>query len=620
MRTLLLRLAFGLVTGLIVLGTLPALIVGFSLDRARDSLSAAEVELRAGSTSAAALLVDRARSSASSAESASDSPILRAIASLTGMRDDLEGINALATALHHAATGGARIFEAARGVDAQERDLAEAVYRNGQIDLATVAALESAAGIAEGFINRGARAVAAAPTPRLGIVSRALRNAARRLDDAGESLESAASVLGVLPDLAGSDGPKRYFLAFQSPSEARGGGGLIGVYGVLTSVQGRFSLSHIGPIEDLVARLEGTVAAPDWFDALYGGFSGTREFRFANMSPHFPTTAPILLRMYKRATGDTLDGVIALDPFALGELTRGTGPLSGPGWDREITRLNVRRVLLHDIYRHFDLKERIQNQYLQGLVDELWRSLEGNDLDVGPMLEGLAEAVREQRVKIYVPDDEIQTVLSDLAASGDYTAASPGVQMLFNNNFAANKVDYFLHRSVETSVFLNEDGSARVEVEVSLENDAPVEPGSVLVRPFQDDLLSGLNSMGIYLLLPAGARPGSMTIDDGHTNILRGREGRHPVAWQLLEIPPQKEASLRLVYRWPEAFDVGDGTFELTLWPQATARPDTYSIEVHAPAGYVLATRSGSTERLTRTGRLKEPVAVKALLEEQGKS
>ena len=589
---------------IVSLGLVPAVILATSLARAQHSLAYSSELLRDDDFDGARRHLSRAISAASTAESVTRAPLLGAMARWVGLDDDLSALATLASVLRDGAQAGSAVFEEV-GIP-KGSSLAAALYEGGRIDIDAVHRLERALSATGDVLARSSISLKAAPQPTLGIVRNGLDRATEKIDDARGTLRDAASVLGVLPGLAAEDGSRRYLLAFQSPSEARGGGGLIGVYGVLEAHDGSLALSHVGPIEELLPLLRGTVSAPGWFEDLYGNFRATREFRMANMSPHFPTTAELWLKMYRRATGIDLDGVIALDPLAVGELTLATGPLSADGWDRRIDHENVRRVLLHDVYRHFDFKERIQNTYLRGLVDALWSRLENPDLRATAMLRAVGAATRKQHMKIYSVDGTEQRVLSDLGVAGDYRRAGPSVQLLFNNNFAANKVDYFLHRDVNTEIDLREDGSADVDVEITLTNEAPTAPGSVLVRPLRDELPTGINDMTLYLLMPRGARATSLVVDGVDTNILRGMEGAFPVAWQVLGIEPQDTATLSLSYRWPQAIE--DGSFELTLWPQATARPDSYEVTVAAPAGSALVDRRGARRSTVAVeGMLREP-------------
>ena len=606
-----LRFAAGTIVALVaVFGAVPAAILGLSLARAHESLAAAGKALGSDDVAIARAHLNRAISSASSAASVAEGPLLGGLAGVTGLGNDLTSLSILAEVALDGARAAMGVLDQAVPEDGRGDGVGAALYRGGRIDLEAVHRLGAAVAVTRDVLDRSSDAIASAPDPMFGAVDDALDRAREEIVTATGTAEKAISLLALLPGLAGEEEPRSYLVAFQSPSEARGGGGLIGVYGILIAKDGSLALEHVGPIEELVVRQEGSVDAPRWFEDLYGNFRATKEFRSANMSPHFPTTAQLWLEMYRRLSGVALDGVIALDPFALGELTAGTGPLSAEGWDRRIDKENVRRVLLHDVYRHFDHEERIQNEYLRGLIDALWERLEDPGLRVADSLRGLGEAAVKQRVKVFSAHPDEQALLADIGVAGDQTIAGPSVQMLYNNNFAANKVDYFLHRTVQTAVGLHEDGTADVDVEILLENAAPSGKGSVLVRPLRRDLPSGVNDMIWYLLMPEGSEPKTLSIDGTDSNILEGRDGAYPVAWQPLAINPQKSATVRLSYRWPSA--VTDRTFELTLWPQAAARPDSFSLKVTAPPGYGLRRGPGAAREVVSVdGRLRRPMTLR---------
>ena len=552
-------------------------------------LRAAQRSLDSSDALGAARHLAAATSAAELATARLQRPSARLVAQLDLFDADLETAAVISDTTGDVAAAAARLVGETFELGSAERGLFGSLYEEGTVDLAAVGALRSGLEELESHLGSATQRIATAPVPRFGAVADARAAAGRRLDRTRRDVARLGTVAELLPDLLGGAGPRRYLLALQSPSEARAGGGLVGVYGVLAADGGRLDLEHVGAIEELVARFDGSVAGPRWFEGLYGRFLGLEEIRHANLTPSFPASSDILLRMYRRATGDDLDGVIALDPLAVGELTRGTGPLEAPGWDRTIGRFTARRVLLHDIYRHFDRKERIQNEYLRGLIDVLWDRLAEGDVRVGPLARGLANATQEQHLKVFSTDPAVAPLLSELRIDGDYRAAGGDVHMVFHNNFAANKVDFFLKRTVSTRLVLEDGGAATVVTTVELDNDVP-EDRSVLVRPLRRDLEYGINRMVLSFLLPEGAEARRITIDGRDSNFFPGFEYRYPVAWQILDVEPDATSTVRLTWRWPDAWQIdSDGPdLELALWPQALARPDFTSVTIEPPPGYTL--------------------------------
>ncbi len=464
-----------------------------------------------------------------------------------------------------------------------------ALYSDGQVQFETLAQGSDAIGRALERIGRAEQILDDSPRPSIGPIRSAFFGAQRTVRDALTQLTGAREVLDALPGLLGANGPRRYFLAFQTPSEARGGGGLIGVYGVLNADDGRLDLENVAPIRELVPKLEGVVTGPGWFKDLYGRLGGLNEWRSANMSPSFPTAARVLLRMYEKAVGDRLDGVIAMDPYVVQQLTRGTGPVQAKGLDVEVGPDNAADVLLHDIYVEFEGREDDQNAYLRDLVDQLWKKIGEGDVDGRELAKGLAEAIRTQHLKMFTLVPTEAEALDETGLSGDPTYYGPHVQRVFHNNFAANKIDYFIQRTQKVSVVIEADGDAQIVTTLLIANNAPRGERSLLKKSDLNEIPSGVSRMGVFFALPEGAEIKEFFTGSIQNTFFRGLEsGIYPTAWKLVDAQVQETLQLAISYTVPEmvSFTEDEGTFEMTLLPQVLVNPDLLELRVVPPEGF----------------------------------
>jgi hypothetical protein len=527
--------------------------------------------------------------------------------------DDVRALRALTGVAREAVAAGLEGADAAETMGLAGGSL-EALYSGGRVRLGALDVAADALAEGRARVDRAEAIISGAPTPSIGQVRSAFSSASRLIADAGQQLDSAESLLRVLPDVLGADGERRYLLAFQTPSEARAAGGLIGVYGVLAVADGGLELRKVAPIRNLVPKLKREVTGPKWFDDLYGNLSSLREWRNANQSPTFSTVATVLLRMYQASVGARLDGVIAMDPFVVADLTRGTGTIAAEGLDVEVGPDNAADVLLRDIYLEFEGREDEQNAYLRDLVDELWAKMGSGEVDGEELAKGLAHSIRTQHLKFFsrVPSD--RAALGAAGLTGDPSHHGPNVQMVFHNNFAANKVDYFLERSQDVNVVISENGDARIVTTVELFNGAPRGERSLLKKSDVNDLPSGLNRMSLHFMLPERA-----TINDfftgGRSNdyFSGAEEDRFPVAWRLVDIQVQETVQLAVSYTVEDMveFSDGRGRFDMTLMPQVLVTPDRLEMRVVAPEGYRIGPdRPGapySLEPFTFEGELKAP-------------
>ena len=530
------------------------------------------------------------RSDASRAAWFGSHPAYRAAAALS---PDLEAGALLAGTVSDVSRHAVGLLEDLSG------DGSEGVLVDGRVDLVRIGAAAGHAGELERELSSWTGRLADADLPRSDTLRGALHDVVEDLTALRPSAANLASVLEMMPTVLGGAGDRTYLLAFQSPSEARGGGGLIGVLAELSVSDGVLELGRIRSVRELVRGMHGSVSAPEWFEASYGALLALTDPRNANVSPNFPVTSEVLLQMYRRAFGIDADGVLSADPLALGALTEVTGPLRAKGWQVAITERNVRRVLLHDVYRHFHFREHLQNRYFGTLIDSLWTELTSGRIDPFALGPSVARSATRQHLKIYFEAPAEQETIVQLGAEGSFVDES-GAQLVFSNNLAANKIDFFLHREIATEVRLRPDGDAMVETDVVLENRIDDLERNVIARPgVQRSLGLGLNRTSLSVLMPPGATRVSMFVDGRILTPRMGVDAGHPTASAVVDVPAGESARVTVVYRWPGA--VAGGRFRMTLMPQATARPDRVRLEVRGTDGGAL---------LERHEVLKEPLRI----------
>jgi hypothetical protein len=488
---------------------------------------------------------------------------------------------------------------------ATEDGLSASIYRDGKVQFETIAQGVPFASKAARLLDEADRILSGSPSPDVVVIKDAFEEARTRVSNASQSARRGTLLLDMLPGLLGADERRRYFLSFQTPSEARGGGGLTGLYGILESADGRVRLKHIGPIAELTDKRLDPVAAPSWYEQAYSPFKALVEWQQANFTPQFPAVAEVFLRMYEQAGGERLDGVVAMDPIALGQLTRGTGPIRAPGFDATITPENAAQVLLNDVYVHFDSDEVAQDRYLAILTRKLWSRLAGGNVDVPELAAGLTEAVGGGHFKMYSRSGGDQNALAELEAAGDVSAYGSNVQLVFHNNAAGNKVDYFLERRIKTRVELDPAGNATITTTVALDNNAPPGPASYLLGPGIRGDAIGLNRMYLSFLLPRQAELVRFGINSSPVRPFQHQEAGYPVVWSLVEVPSGESAEATVVYRVPDAADITShgGQSSMAFVPQATGRPDRLSLRVTAPPGYDLLPQSPEVEATGRFAR-----------------
>ena len=560
------------------------------LPRASESLEAARSGLAGADMTAFRRHSSSALDAALEAGRLEAHPSFRMATLLPLLGTEARTLAALSDSAEHAARAGLAGAQAGDAIGITPDGLAASVYQDGRVDLEAVARASPFMEAAARRLGLAAALLRSAPEPVLSPLRDALVMAREQTIRAEESAGGAAALFERLPSLLGGESQRRYLLAFQALGEARATGGVMGAYGVLEAADGRLRLTRVGPVEDgFPNELANPVSGPPWFERSYGSQHALSQVQQANLSPNFPVAAKVWLRMYRSANGDRLDGVVAMDPLTLAEVMRGTGPIALGGFRGPLTAGSVSDSLLLDSYLDFST-EAEQNRYLIEVVRGFWSELRAGDIDSpGAFAEGLGEAVRTKHLKVYSRDAGDQRALSTLGLDGDYPAG-PNLQLVFNNNYSTNKVDYFLQRRIETTIDLLPTGDARVATTASLTNAAPSGPSSELLGPGpQADDPPGLNRMFLGFLLPRGANIGALSTGEQRSSLPSTySDSGYPVAWDLVEVPAGETGRAIVEYTIEDAAQLRDDGGRLTwsLEPQTGVTPARFSLRVSPPDGY----------------------------------
>jgi hypothetical protein len=396
--------------------------------------------------------------------------------------------------------------------------------------------------------------------------------------------------------LAGFAAPGRiYLLIVQNPAELRATGGLIGAWGLLTT-DGTLRLRRLSR-DTALPRPRHAVSAPADYLARYGRFYANGAWVNANMSPDFPTSARVLLGLYRSATTRQLDGVVAIDAVTLETLVAALGPLSVDG--RRLERGTFLRTVLVDAYRSPGGK---RSDLLLGAARAGWRRLP----QAGPVAvaTALAHAAAGGHVRLFAVNPKVQAsfVASGLAGrvlhpTGDYL-------LLVEQNAGGSKLDFYLHTRLVDRVAIDRSGSARSRLAIELANAAP---------------RRGLSAYAAGLTTP-GETPGTnhtfVSIYAARaTTMLRFAAGRERTAESSYELghsvlswfqstPPRRLRGATLTLRSPRVARRHGTlwTYRLVLQGQPQLNPPVVTVVIALPVGARLRGVAGPDPSINRAG------------------
>ena len=178
------------------------------------------------------------------------------------------------------------------------------------------------------------------------------RDGRRRLDDLARNgasrLTDGSDAIGAALTFAGAGGDRRYLVAVLNNAEMRDQGAVL--QSVIAKFTGsRLSFARSGSVGPR-PRPPAPTPLPPGTGAVFGPIRPTEVWQSVNATADFALSGQAMADMYRQATGQSVDGVIAIDVPGLAALLRVVGPVTAPGAPGAVDALNVGRVLLHDLY------------------------------------------------------------------------------------------------------------------------------------------------------------------------------------------------------------------------------------------------------------------------------
>ena len=466
--------------------------------------------------------------------------------------------------------------EASRDLLRAVDDLAErTALRDGAVPLDGLRELE-------GAVRTAGQRIEALPAPVDGLWG-SLADARRRLNDVaadtGTRLLNGADALGAAQSFMGRDGPRRYFVAVQNNAEMRDQGMVLS-FAVARFEQGRLTVERTGPIGEL--RLDGPVDVPlgSESEAVFGHLQPRQLWQSVNAGADFTWSARTMLAMYRQATGQTVDGVIAIDVRGLEALLRVVGAVTVAAHPEAISADNAAEVLLDDFYDLVPVGDQtFRKERLGDVARAVVARLTSGSHDAVALGRELGEAAAMGHFRLWSAVEAEEGVFERTGLGGAIAAEMPDRTLhLSVQNATATKLDYHLRHRAKLDVYVSEVGTAVVRTQLTVRNDAPAgaAPSYQLGPDGFNQERPGQYIGRIYFWGPRGAAQLQSVPESGLT-----------LNTAAVTVEPGGEEQ-SVVFETVIPTAVRDGRLELRLVPQPTLVPYELEVVVH-PEGWDLS-------------------------------
>ncbi|TPG34673.1 DUF4012 domain-containing protein [Mycobacterium hodleri] len=424
------------------------------------------------------------------------------------------------------------------------------LYRDGRVDVDLLRSQEAQLRKLSTEATRlNAEASAIADPRYVSRLSNARSQLQGQISDITSVLNNTALAARLVPSMMGADGPRTYFMGFQTNAEARGTGGLLGGFGILRFDNGKPTVDTLAPNTDLAEAIAPIDLGLE-FDQQYAYANPFTDFRNSNMSPHFPYAAEIWKTMLAEQTGTNVDGVIAIDPVALSYILGAVGPITMPDGE-VISRENVVELTESTAYIRFPTDQVARKQYLQGIANAVVKKITGPVKSPRQLLDALGKAVGERRISVWSGLPEEQKILEETPLAHVIPDDPAPYAAVVVNNLGGNKLDYYLRSQVEYAADDCKGATRASTVTVKLSNTVPNVPlpdyvasDAGLSPDIPIEVPRGTNITSVRLFATKGAKLDSAILNGQRVPAILNTERGHPVFEVQVIIPPGQPADI----------------------------------------------------------------------------
>ena len=513
-----------------------------------DVVKGLQSDIVAGRTQALADELPAVQADAARARSATSDPVWRLAEHLPGVGDDLAAVHTVAAAVDDVARdalpaiaqlGAVLSAQKVRGTD-------------GRIDLTPLVDAAPTLALANSTTARARDAVDAIDTSRLmDRIAGPVVTVQDGLGKASAALDAATQVATLLPPMLGADGPRTYLLLSLNSAELRSAGGIVGAVAVLHAENGSLDLVEQRTTLAFPATPDSVLPlTPDELRVHTDRLG--RWIQDTVFTPDFPRTAQLVSAIWQRSTGETVDGVIATDPVAVKYLLSATGAIAAPG-GVELRADNLLSVLLHDSYLSM-ADPAVADEFYTGVAATIFRTVGGGQGDSRAVVEQLAKAGEERRLRIWSAHPDEQALLAPTSLSGGFLSGTDDAAAgVFLNDGTAGKLDYFLTTTYAVESMTcgknGTPGSAVVRLDLAYDPPANIAQYPMYVTGYNSGAIpTGSVQTNVTVYSPVGGSITQLRLDDAFVGGLDATEGGRAVSVVTSRLAPGGRATYRFTF------------------------------------------------------------------------
>lgn len=291
-------------------------------------------------------------------------------------------------------------------------------------------------------------------------------------------IKISSATIDFWPDILGFKGEKTYLLLFQNNMELRPGGGFIGSYGILNVDKGKVKEFKIYDVYDADGQLRAHIEPPypirrhlpsiHWY------------LRDSNFNIDFSSGAVASAIFLNSEMHQAVDGVIGVDLSFIKNLLLVSGPVKVSDYNETVDADNFYQIIQSHVEKDFFPGSTQKKDFLRSFYNSLSTNLnENKKISYLSLLNTLANSIYEKHVIFAFNNPNQQATFSVNGWSSSLTDDRKEDKGNINDfigineaNLGANKVNYFITRSISQKVNILDDGTVSESLTIAIKNEA----------------------------------------------------------------------------------------------------------------------------------------------------
>lgn len=427
-------------------------------------------------------------------------------------------------------------------------------------------------------------------------------------------IKISSATIDFWPEILGFNGEKAYLLLFQNNMELRPGGGFIGSYGILKINKGKISEFKIYDVYDADGQLRAHIEPPypirrylpsvHWY------------LRDSNFNVDFANGAVASAIFLNSEMHQPVDGVIGVDLSFIKNLLIATGPVEVLDYKESVNSDNFYQITQSHVEKDFFPGSTQKKDFLRSFYNSLSANLNGNKkISYLSLLNIFASSIYEKHVLFAFNNPNQQATFSVNGWSSSLTDDRKEGDGVINDfigvneaNLGANKVNYFVTRSISQKVNILDNGSVSEDLIIAIKNTAeksPSEKGiyknylrvitplnsklkSIIINGKEQKIISAITDPALYekknFVAPNGLE------------IQKENQGKNTIYGFLINLEPGELKTIQIQYDLDKRMDLSKNeiNYSLKVFKQPGIETIPYEFSLTFPENLTFV--KGSTE------------------------